>query len=382
MLNKIIILLLTTLISSITLANDVLIIKNVKISASNKNAGLARTEALEKGQLKAFQELVKLYYPNVAGKAINFTEAEIFNTVEGFKLSKEQRSSTNYFAQMTVKFSKEQIEKLMNNIGGNFSNNQIKEEEQNEIIQKETIVEENKTDDSMSIAMDTLLIPLLEENGTINWFDDENKWLEFWHNKSKNTTSNKFTLPIGDLEDISLLNENILNKNLIELASLYEKYSINNIALLKLKINDSNLEQKYSLSVDYINRFSHSWQHCNFPAIEKTELSSVMQEYYQEMLKFQFKTTESFSDSLTTIKPQIITIDFPIEHISDWTTLEQILSNIKYISNINLEIISTKYYRFSLTYIVELEKLNEILKSYKLKLQDEYNGRYSLIKGE
>jgi hypothetical protein len=379
MLHKIISILFIILISNASLADDVLIIKNIKTSASNKNATLARNQALEKGQIKAFQELVKIYYPNAEKKASSFTESQIFNTVEGFKLSKEKRSATNYYVQMTVKFSKSHVNSLMNNFGAVFTNNQIN---QDEITDTRVEKEELQEVEAKPKAMNSLLIPVLEENNITYWIEDENKWLTFWQEKLKTSGSNQFTLPIGDLEDISLLNENMLNKNIIDLSSLYDKYSINNIALVKIKVNENESDHDFSLSLNYLNRFNHSWQEYTFPITDKEELNAAMQQYYQEMFKFKFKATDNSSNPLSIRELQTIIVDFPIENISDWSNLEQILSNITPITNVSLEKINLKYYRFSLTYIIEFEELNNILRNYRLTLQNEYNGRFVLLKGE
>jgi hypothetical protein len=380
MFHKIIIAFLIVCYSFVALADEVLIIKNVKVSASDKNASLARNIAIEKGQIRSFAELVKLYYPDASDRATKFSDAQIFNTVEGFELLEEKRSASNYFAKMNVKFSRKQVDKLMSGLGANFSTKAVKQEEV--IIRSEPEIESVPVMVAAP-AMDTLVVPVFESNEMLYWFDDENIWLNFWQEKLKHVTSNQFTLPLGDLEDISLLNKNILNKNIIDLSSLFERSGVNNIALLKLKLIDHDNQQHYILSVDYINRFSHAWQQYTFSGSGNAKDSKTsMSEYYQEMLKFQFNASQSFADSLATIAPQSIIVDFPIKQILDWSALEQILTSQKYITNVELERINFNNYRFSLTYNIKFEKLHELLNRYNFILQESQDGRYALIKGE
>ncbi len=78
MLHKIITALFFIFFSYAAAADEILIIKNVKVSASDKNSSIARNIALEKGQVRSFQELIKRHYPAASDKASRFSEAQIF----------------------------------------------------------------------------------------------------------------------------------------------------------------------------------------------------------------------------------------------------------------------------------------------------------------
>lgn len=372
---KIITALLFTFFSFFAIADEVIIIKDVKISASDKNSSLARNNAIEKGQIRSFHELVKLHYPNATHKANKIREEQIFNTIESFELADEKRSSTHYFAKISVRFSKSQVEKLMTDLGGKFA----------EAAQPNIAVEPALNTQPISASlptMDSLIMPIFEQDGTSYWFDDENTWLNFWQKKLAHSTSTQFTLPIGDLEDIAIINKTILNKNIIDLSPLFGRYGINNIALVKLKRSENDSQPNFSLQVDYINRFNSSWQQHIFPQISNSDINFIMMQYYQEIQKFSFNSGQTFADSLVTKEPQTIIIDFPIKQISDWLALEQVLANIKYVTQIELERVNLHAYRFNLTYNIELEKLHNLLRSYNFILQDAEDGRYALIKGE
>ena len=46
---------------------------------------------------------------------------KMLDTVEGFELSEEKRSATNYLAKLKVKFNREDVDKLMNSLGAVFT---------------------------------------------------------------------------------------------------------------------------------------------------------------------------------------------------------------------------------------------------------------------
>ena len=67
-------------------AGEVYVIDNIKISANAKSANIARNNAVEKGQLKAFQELLKLHYPDAQSKFNSLDKENISATIESYEL--------------------------------------------------------------------------------------------------------------------------------------------------------------------------------------------------------------------------------------------------------------------------------------------------------
>lgn len=349
-------------------AEDTISISNVKISAAGANAAATRATAVEKGQIKAFFELVKLHFPNSLDKANIISSEKILNSVESFELSDEKRSATNYFAKMTVRFNKSTIENLLQVSDADYVENSFTEEAIARAPQE--------TDEAP--AMDSLIVPIYEKDGQIYWLDDENPWHAFWQEKLKSSHDNKFVLPIGDLEDLSLLNKDSLSKNLIDLSPLLERYNINNIALLKLKISENN---KAELSLDYINRFYRAWQHHDFAAINNGDLNNIIAQYYNEIIRFKFNNNQSFADSLQTRDPKTIAVDFPIRKLSDWADLEQTLARFKFIS-IEIKEVSLENYSFNLTYTIDFEKLKLILYENNFSLKEQGKNHYLMERSQ
>ena len=360
MFQKIIFLLVFTF-AVFTRAEDTISISNIKISAAGANAAATRAIAIEKGQIKAFSELVKLHFPKALNKAATINSAKILNTVESFELSDEKRSATNYFAKMSVIFNKSQVETLMKTFNADYvENTPIKQQDPISLEVDE------------APAMDSLIVPIYEKNGQVYWLDDESPWYNLWQEKLKLANSNKFVLPIGDLEDLSLLNKDTLSKNLIDLSVLLERYNINNIALLKLKIIEDNTA---SLSIDYINRFHRSWQHHNFAEISDIDINHIINKYYNEAINFKFNSNQSFAESLQNTDPKTILVSFPIRKISDWEDLEQTLASFKFIS-IEIKEVSLENYSFNLTYSVDFNKLEHILHENNLFLKPQGKNHY------
>ncbi|MGK4455980.1 hypothetical protein, partial [Klebsiella pneumoniae] len=78
-------------------------------------------------------------------------------------------------AKLNVKFSKEQIDKLMNGLGATFQQ-QAKKREKQEINEISTPVPEPMA----SPTLMTLIVPVFEQGGKTYWFEDDNNWFSFW----------------------------------------------------------------------------------------------------------------------------------------------------------------------------------------------------------
>jgi hypothetical protein len=353
-------------------ASEIYIVRNIKISASDKNSSIARNIAIEKGQIKAFNLLVRQYYPKAIDKSSELKDDVILDTVAGFELANEKRSTTNYVAQITVKFSRDDVDKLMRSMGARFNAGKTpaKKEE----------LDTNPPSDDLTVT--TLLVPIYEKDEQMYWLDDDNSWLSFWRSKLRWSNKDLFTLPAGDIEDISLLNNNILNKNLNDLEPLFERYGVNNIAVLKVGDLQDN-PYHLTLQVNYINQYSYRWQQYNFADLEGENLEELYNQSYDEIKQFNFVnqagTTKDAANYLITDSHEI-NIDFPIEKISDWLELEKVLSTSRYISKLDLKVINASQYNFSINYNVSFLDLKAFFKQYKLTLQDRRNNKFLLMR--
>lgn len=363
-------------------ASEVYVIKNIKISASNKSASIARNEAIEEGQLKAFRGLVKLHYPDAQSKISQINKDDILSLVEGFELSEERRSATNYYAKLKVKFSRPHIDKLMQDLGASFSG-AIKTpsvEEVTELSQPTPIntIPEKVTQKNFT----TLVIPVFINKDKEYWFDDDNPWLDTWQKKNLDA---KFILPVVDLEDLALINKNIIHKNVIDLTSLFKKYGVNNIALYTVEDRQQGQDHHIVSKVNYINKYLYSWQAYHFADGTGLDLSQLLNKSYNDIQNFNFNSDLdaccSIIDDLATVEPQTIMINFQVAKISDWLSLEQIIKRINYISNMQLERVTLNNYYFSLTFNISIDGLKNLFSKYGFDLTEQ-DKEFSLVKTE
>lgn len=358
-------------------ANEIYNVKSIKIAASNKNASVARNIAIEKGQLKAFHILVKQHFPEAIDNLSSLKEDAILNTVAGFELADEKRSATNYLAKINVKFSKFHVDTLMNNIGAKFHQKAPRKEE-------DPLLTAPLPKAVTSPTIVSLVIPVFEQETQIYWLDEENDWLNLW-NKHPLETSNakdKFILPVLDLEDLNIINKHILNKNIIDLSPLLEKYNVNNIALVKLKKLDNPSSNHLTLQINYIGKFHSSWQHHNFKDLEGEDLNALLNRAYLEIQNFNFNEDQNAlaKNKFPTIKPNNIIIDFPITNFSDWLSLEKILTNSEYITKLEIKNMNLKQYKISFNYNISLLDLQTLFTNHNLELQENGANNFTLIK--
>lgn len=382
-------------------ASDVYIIKNIKISANNKVASSARSEAVENGQLRAFTGLVKLHYPDALSKIKSIDKEDILSLVESFELSNERRSATRYMAVLRVRFSRSHVDQLMDSMGASFTeasitkrpieSDKIDNSVNNEIEIPQAVVpingssiaqEDSQPQVVLNPTLVTLVIPVFIEDNQEYWLDeDKNLWFKFWKNKLANENSAKFVLPLGDLEDLILLNKKITQKNLIDLAPLFDKYNVNNIAVYTLKDSGDGNGHLSSLSVEYINKFYYSWQHHKFISFAAEDTNNLLTKSYEMSSAFDFSDNKYQDNDVNfqEIKPYKIEIEFHIEKISDWISFKNLLSDIRYISEIKLDKMTIKQYNFSCVANISIENLKELFKKYNYLLEEQ-DGKFNLLK--
>lgn len=356
-------------------ASEVYVIKNIKISSSNKSASIARSQAIESGQMKAFRGLVKLHYPEAENKIDAMDRDDIFSLVESYELSDERRSATNYYARLKVIFSRSHVDKFMKSIGvsfsGNITNSGLSSSESEGA--SPAIVPVNKVS---SPTLTTLVIPVFIQGDKDYWLEDDNEWLETWQ---KHKLDNKFVLPLVDIEDLRIINKNILSKNLIDLSPLLKKYNVNNIALYNLEDIKDGENHRISFKVNYLNKYHYSWQTHHFTDDSGSNISQLLNVAYDRAQKFNFDDIKA-SDSLILVSPQVITVDFPVDRISDWINLQKILKSITYISDVQLEKMTIQNYHFSFTSTVSVDDLRVLFERYGFNLSNQNNNSFILTK--
>lgn len=364
-------------------ANEVYIIKNIKISGNNKIASIARNEAIEAGQLKAFRGLVKLHYSEALDKVSQIEKDDIFSLVESYELSDEKRSVTHYSAKLKVIFSRQHVDQLMNNLGVYFSENKAASIYNEEVqsnkhdIITDDLEKEHNTQASLPPTLTTLVVPVYINQNNEYWFDDiNNQWLKFLQQKD---VDNKFVLPVADLEDLILLNNKILHKNLIDLAPLLDKYNVNNIAIYTLEdlIEEKSQNHIVSLRVNYINRFHYSWQSHSFSANSGQDLSKLLEKAYSQMQEFNFANNEENQNiSFNEVDLYAMTVEYSVEKISDWVYLQKVLAGVSYIEAVKLNKINRKNYNFSFNAKVSIEDLIKLFKQRGFILEQRDNKFY------
>ncbi len=380
MINKILLILCCSLFSFISIAEEIYNVKAVKIAASDKNSSVARNLAIENGQLKAFQILAKRHFPEANTSAINLDS--ILNTVAGFELSEEKISATNYSAKINVKFSKKHVDDLMKSLGAKFHRADNKEKIEDVNIPKEFTASLPEAVTSPTLI--TLVVPVVEQAGQTHWFEDENNWLSFWHKKiSSHDLKETFILPIGDLEDLSLLNKHILSRNIVELEQLFERYNVNNIALVKLG-NLGDAPHHLTLQLNYINKYNSAWQQHNFADLDGDDVKLLFTQASDEILNFTFSNDNEHlikkGTKLNLTRSNSIVVEYDTDNFTNWVYLENVMSNSNYIENFELQTMNLNKYQFSFTYKISFIDLQSWLQSHKFNLQDIGDNKFTLTR--
>ena len=232
--------------------------------------------------------------------------------------------------------------------------------------------------------MITIIIPVFEQDGQTYWIEDENEWLNFWHHKISSTDlKGKFILPVGDIEDLSILNKNILNRNIIDLSKILERYNANNIALVRLGNVSGDINYHLTLQLNYINKYNAAWHKHNFADLEGNDIKMLFEQAYQKINEAVFSTDNNHlinNAKYGITRVNKISIDYMTDKFSDWVYLEKLLTKSNYIDGLELQSMNINKYKFIIAYKISLLDLQDLLKKANFILQDQGNDKFILMR--
>ncbi|AIL64680.1 hypothetical protein NOVO_01415 [Rickettsiales bacterium Ac37b] len=221
----------------------------------------------------------------------------------------------------------------------------------------------------------TLIIPIFIRDKQYILWEPNNHWKSALSKYLSSEYKQNLIIPIGDLDDISLVNYDIINNpSLSNLQNILEKYNAQTILIasshyfIDIKTNLPALE----LTLKYLS-----------PSEEESKVI-LINDYRNNSLQFLLKqaVTEVINNINTTAdnieidqnrKTTNIIFNLSIRNIENWIEIRKKLNRIKKIHSLIVKEISTQNAIISIDYIGETEELFTELKSYGFMLDKQHN---------
>merc|ERR1711991_132503 len=173
-----------------------------------------KNEIIDKGFLKAFNELIfSIVQSKDQIKLKNTSINQIKGMIETFSIKEEKFIDEIYYITIDVSFNKKNIFDLL---------------------------ESKNIFPSLPVKKDFLLIPVFvdQNKNQVSMFS-ENKLFSNWNSNNKKYSLLNYILPTQDLDDFSLIKENINNLETYDFKEIINKYNIkDHIIMIVFKDNN------------------------------------------------------------------------------------------------------------------------------------------------
>ncbi len=323
-------------------------VKGVSVDVTAEDAALARTQALQNGQEKAFQRLLRsLILLRDVERLPKKGSLDVTSFVSDFSVSEEKASSVRYLAKLDVKFKARPVRDFLLGLRIPFAE---------------------------TISKPVLIIPILQSAQGFQLWEETNMWRKAWANKSGRNGLVEISLPDGKQKDASLLNiQDALEANVELLSNLAERYNAGDTIVSFARFGNNSSLGKRRLEISNI-------------------LYSAFQEPVPKSITLTIKPSESEQDTLvrgaTTVVKQIEedwkfrnllendgegveSFTIPVSTLKDWLDVKRQLNRVSVVRRIEIVLFSLDQVRVNLHYVGDPEQLGTALRQTDLTVDKE-----------
>ncbi len=303
---------IVAILSSLSIINtanaydSLFIVENIKVDITAKNAVLAQERALDKAQSKAFMILAR----RMVEEGQNITAPDsitISSLVKDYEVTNEQLSAVRYVGTYTFRFREAAVSKFFSASGLNFTNESSKP---------------------------LLVLPVLQSGGKNILWSEGNIWMQAWGRSDLSSGLVPVEVPIGDLSDISDINEdNALKYERRKLDKMLRRYNAKEAAIM-IAVPDDKGELR--ISIYRTDRMSA--QHVQ-DIIISSKNNETLEQIYDRAVKKSYSALQKDWKNKTisnAAQSQIFHIRAPLENIRQWVKINQSLLRISGVSDISV----------------------------------------------
>jgi len=216
-----------TIFSSVKADDNVFLIDSVLVDISSDSASKARDQAIATAHRQAWICLVNRMVPlKYHSQAKSISDAELMYFVESFSLNSERHSAVRYIGDFKVGFQGQRVQQF-------FHHNHIPY--------------------LKTKGPRILILPLLKKGKNFLLWEEGNPWLQAWKNLKRPNSLITTVVPLGDLEDETLIDAHKILKNdrkfLLDLA---RHYQVEDVIIAIANLEESPASLKITASVSFL----------------------------------------------------------------------------------------------------------------------------------
>jgi hypothetical protein len=325
-----------------------MVVHDVPVDETAQSAVQARQAALQGGQRRAFETVLRRitlreHWPSLP-KA---NDDQIADVVEALEIADEKTSPVRYLARLTVRFKAQRIRRLL---------------ESHDIPYTETV------------SKPVLVLPVMESAGALMLFDEANNWRAAWSAmRLPRDSLLPIALPLGDLKDETQMTAEIaLSGERAPLQEMAQRYGADSVVVMHA-IAAPDLKAGGRLKVDVFRNWlggaAGGMVVTSYSQAEGEDeaafLRRVAGNEREELVETWKRRTLLFSG-----EEQALSVQVPIDDLSDWLTVRDRLSRIGMVRRLSLRSISRSAAQLDVYYIGDAERLEVSLAQQDMSLED------------
>ena len=340
--------------SSLALS-DMYAVHNMHVDFTADNATSAREQGLNDAQEKAFYKMLErlTLFKDMESLPV-LTNEDILNLVQDFSVSNEKTSSVRYIADVDVQFDPQAIQ---------------------------TFFQEYQVPYVTSVAEKSVILPIFRSSSKdkpLLW-KDTNLWAQALARASKTSDLVPFVVPLGDLDDMSVISEDNLSEEMsLNILPLLSRYQANQALIIELTV----LKDENALKV-YIRPFQNKKGF-----IEELGMTEPINAPMPELLKRAAERTVYLLEQAWREKnavrfdnPTNLFVRINIQNLAEWIAIRKQLDHIVLIKQYVVKALRKDQAEVEIFYAGELDAFQEALKKEGLFLSPiDENGNWLLRK--
>ncbi len=330
-------------------------VTGVAVDVTAETATAARDKALAEGHTKGFRRLLeRLTLRADHPRLPDLTPVGIAAYVQDFSVSDEKTSSTRYLAKLDFRFKQDQVRQLLTQYGFQFAE---------------------------TLSKPVLVLPVYREAGALLLWDSPNPWREAWDSLPAAKGLVPMLLPLGDLTDIAAIGaEQAAGGDLQRLAAVAQRYGTDD-SLVVLASRATDPQTGTATLEVTISRYgtpgSEQTLLRTFAAAEGETPEALFQRAALDIM-IEVEDGWKRENLLNFENPAVIAVSIPIRQLGDWLSIRQRLSEVAFIRNTELVLLSRSEVRVNLHFIGSEEQLILALDQADLELSREQDGEWIL----
>ncbi len=338
----------TMLATQGSLRADIFEIDNIQVDVAAETAALARQQALQQAEKRAFYALMqRLALREDQDRIPELGREDIQSYVRDFSVVSEKASSVRYIATLSYRFKPEEIRQFLRAFGVPFAETKSKP---------------------------VVVLPVLEVGARVLLWDEPNPWRRGWGERRSPEGLVPLYLALGDLTDITTIGaaEALAGDN-AKLNAIAERYGAAQtiVAHANISIEPSTGQQIATIT---LLRPSNP-----LPIDQRSQTyTQLADESVSEMLtRLTEETVQQIEDSwkrdnvIWTEGTGVLAVTVPITGLPDWLSVKKQLGEVTIVRRAEIVLMSRDQVRVNIHYAGGPDQLTTALEQTNLSLQQE-----------